>query len=228
MPRATQTNPFIDTRTYWAENKETFRKIVTNAGGVFNGDQAAYDNSTTIPAGWSPSEGTAAANAWNNVVSALAGVADSQKSARLTERTSNLYTDYTFRTGKLKGFRMGGGVNYRGKQVIGTRGADTVRSPLNPALAVDDAAVGVYNYVYSDPYALATLTFNYTRQFSQKYTLSVDLKVDNVFGYDKPLYYNTVLRPVGGDLSNPGRVATPYNYSWVTPRSYTVSTTLKF
>jgi hypothetical protein len=35
-------------------------------------------------------------------------------------------------------------------------------------------------------------------------------------------------RPVGGDLTNPARVATPNRFSWITPRNFTFTTSLKF
>jgi hypothetical protein len=228
-PKAMQNEPYAETRAYWAENKETYRQVVKDAGGVFNGDVATYDNATPVPAGWSPgNDGTASVNAWNNLNNALAGLANNQKLNRLIEVNANLYTDYAFRTGRLKGFRIGGGVNYRGREVIGTRGADTMRNPANPNTAIDNPAVGPMDYVYNDPYTMGTLTFNYTRVLKKKYTLSIDLRVNNLMDHDEPFYFNTILRPEGGDLTNPARVATPYAYGWHTPRNYILSTTLRF
>ena len=226
LPTATQTAANGESIAYFEENKETLRQIVKDAGGTFNGDAATHTG--VPPPGQSVTEGQNAVNAWNNIIAAIASRVDGQKLDRLTEVTGNIYTDYRFSTGKLKGFRVGGGVNYRGKQIIGTRGADTIRNPANPTQAIDDPAVGPYDYVYTDPYAVATLTFNYTRRINKKYTISFDLKIDNLFDYDKPLYVNTVLRPVGGDLTNPARVDTPARFSWLTPRNFLFTTSLKF
>jgi hypothetical protein len=35
-------------------------------------------------------------------------------------------------------------------------------------------------------------------------------------------------RPVGGDLTNPARVDTPARFSWLTPRNFLFTTSLKF
>jgi hypothetical protein len=123
---------------------------------------------------------------------------------------------------------VGGGVNYRGRQVIGSKGADTIRDPASPASAIDDPSVGPLDYVYAKPYTTAVLSFNYSYRFNKNHTIGVDLKIDNLFDYDKPLYVNTILRPVNGDLTDPGRVATPNRFSWVVPRNYTLSATWKF
>src|SRR5262249_54004192 len=120
------------------------------------------------------------------------------------------------------------GVNYRGRQVIGYRGADTIRDPNNPSQAIDDPKEGPLDPVYMKEYYSGTVTINYSRRLSDKYTLHVDFKVDNLFGYNDPVYYVTVMRPPGGDLTSPARVATPQRYSWLTPRSYTLATSISF
>ena len=58
--------------------------------------------------------------------------------------------------------------------------------------------------------------------------MTVDFRVDNLLDWSKPLYWNTTMRPPGGDISNPARVVAPASYSWLAPRSYTLSTTVNF
>lgn len=226
LPESTATGANIESLQYWEKNYDILKQIVIDAGGSFVGEVATYTG--VPPPGQSVTEGQNAVAAWNGNVAAFAGRADGQKLERLTEVTANLYVDYQVEHGWFRGLRIGAGANYRGKQVIGNRGGDTIRNPANAALAIDDPAAGPFDYVYSDPYTVAVLTFNYSKRFRKKYTVSFDLKVDNVFDYDKPLYYNTILRPPGGDLTNPARVATPSRFSWVMPRNYTLTTTLKF
>ena len=55
-------------------------------------------------------------------------VTGTQKLAGAADYTANLGTDYVFRDGKLKGFSAGFGLHYRGKMVVGFRGADTIVS----------------------------------------------------------------------------------------------------
>jgi hypothetical protein len=69
--------------------------------------------------------------------------------------------------------------------------------------------------------------FGYSRKIWER-PVRFDLRVENVLGEDVPLYYNTVLRPRNGDLSDPGRVATPDLFSYITPRNYMLTMTVNF
>jgi hypothetical protein len=226
MPKATQTDANQESQAYWEKNRETLRLIIQDAGGTFVGDLATFTG--VPPPGQSSSEGQNAVNAWNGNVVAFASRADGQKLNRLTEVTANVFTDYTFQSGRFKGLRIGAGLNYRGRQIIGTRGGDTIRNPASPNSAIDNPDVGAFDYVYADPYTIGTLTFNYSHRINRKYTVSFDLRINNVLDHDEPLYINTVARPIGGDLANPGREETPSRFSWATPRSFTFTTTLRF
>jgi hypothetical protein len=69
--------------------------------------------------------------------------------------------------------------------------------------------------------------FGYSRRIFE-YPVRFDLRIENVFNEDMPLYYNTVQRPPGGDLSNPGRVATPDLFSYITPRNVMFTMSVSF
>ena len=221
-----QSDTYPKIQSYLAANDSVLRQIVRDAGGVFNGNTAAYN--TSIPVSSSP-EGPEAVDAWNSIQQQLASISrQKQKLNRLVEATGNLFTDYSFRTGTLRGFRAGAGLNYRGRQVIGYRGADTMRNPANASQAIDDPSVGPLDVVYQPAYTIATFTANYTKRLRQGLTLELGLRVSNLFDYAKPIYFATTLRPPGGNLADPARVATPVSYFWITPRNYSVSATLKF
>jgi hypothetical protein len=128
----------------------------------------------------------------------------------------------------LKGLRLGGGVNHRGRQAIGYRGGDTIVNPTAPTTAIDDPTVGPLDPVYTAGYTTATLVLHYTFKPTRQYEVRLDLKVDNLFDHDKPLYVSTIQRPVGGDLSTPARVATPSSLYFLTPRNYTLSAAVRF
>jgi len=225
MPESYQTNPNKESRAYFATNATTLRQIITDAGGTFNGDIATF--TAVVPPG-QPNEGPGAVTAWNTIQNTLASITtEPQKRTRLFDVTANFYTDYAFRE-RLKGFKLGGGFNYRGHQVIGYRGADTIRNPANAAQAIDDPGVGPTDVVETDPYFTGTLTFGYSRRLFKRYNLTVSLKIDNVFDYDKPLYTTTVLRPAGGEITSPARVASPNRYTWLTPRSFMLTNSVKF
>jgi outer membrane receptor protein involved in Fe transport len=226
LAEGTQSGTFPKIQAYLATNDAVLRQIVQDAGGIFNGNVATYD--TSISVARSP-EGPGAVDAWNNIQNLLASITtDKQKLNRLTEATANLFTDYSFRSGRLKGWRVGVGANYRGRQTIGYRGADTIRDPANPARAIDDPSVGPLDVVYQPGYTTAMATITYTRRINQRLILSINLRVNNLFDYDKPIYISSLMRPMDGDLSNPARVATPVNYFWITPRNFNLTATLKF
>jgi len=118
-------------------------------------------------------------------------------------------------------------VNYRGREVIGFRGSDTIRNPSNPNAAVDDPNVDAFTPVYRPSYYLVTAMFGYSRRVFE-YPVRFDLRIENVLDEDMPLYYNTAMRAPGGDLSNPARVATPNLFSYITPRNYMLTVSLSF
>lgn len=213
-------------RAYLATNKETMKLILQDAGAVFNGDVAMMD--PNIDLSRSP-DGPGAVTAWNSLMATAASFSDERQiPTRLMKANANVFTDYNITSGMLKGLRVGAGANYRGKQVIGYRGADTIRDPNNPALAVDDPNVGPLDYVYQPAYTVYTATFSYNWRISKKLRCDLSLRINNLLDYDKPIYIDTIMRPPGGDLTNPARVATPKAYVWITPRNYTLTASFKF
>ena len=106
-----------------------------------------------------------ARDSWNGLVTTLQNVTvDYQKVARLTEVTGNLFTDYTIQNGAFKNVRVGMGLNYRGREVIGFRGADTIPNPANGTQAIDDPSVDAFTPVYRPGYYTTTLMFGYARK----------------------------------------------------------------
>lgn len=60
----------------------------------------------------------------------------------------NVFADYTLQRTVLKGLRLGTGVRYRGKQIIGSRASDTIANPANPLLSIDDPTVDAYGRLH--------------------------------------------------------------------------------
>jgi hypothetical protein len=149
-----------------------------------------------------------------------------QPVARGVEGTGNIFTDYTFGDGALKNFRFGVGVNYRGREVIGYRGGDTIRT--GPTTAVDNPDVDATDPVYRKAYSLWTGVLGYSFRLNPKVRVKLDLRVSNLFDEDMLLYYTTTQRPPGGDITNPSRVATPSQFSFIVPRNYTLTATFNF
>ncbi len=223
---ARQGDSLAGTRAWFAQNENLLKQILGDAGVTVDADNFATVNAGVTVAN-SP-DSAVARDSWNGLYQALQNTTVAyQKVARLTEVTGNLFTDYTIQTGRFKNVRFGGGVNYRGREVIGFRGADTIRNPANAAAAIDDPAVDAFTPVYRPSYYTATAVFGYSRKIFD-HPVRFDLRIENVLNEDVPLYYATALRPRNGDLSDPGRVATPSLFSYITPRNFMLTTTVSF
>lgn len=226
-PRVEQTDKFKDTQAYLQANDTLLRQVLSDGGVIIDSNGFASVN-PAIPAGQLTSEATEAADAWNIIRNVMSTATQgAQPSQRLTNYTGNIFTDYRFTNGVLKGLRVGGGFNVRGKQIIGFRALDTIRDPNNPLLAIDDPSVSELTPVYQNGYYTGTASIGY-RFKVRKIAVNLDLKIDNLFNYSKPLYYDTILRPQNGDLSNPARVTTANNFGYIQPRSYSLVTTIRF
>ncbi len=101
-------------------------------------------------------------------------------------------------------------------------------NPVNAAAAIDDPSVDAYSPVYAPGYWLATATLGYNWKMTPKQEIRFNLSIDNLLDDDKVRYTSTILRPPGGDVTNPSRVTTPNTYWYQAPRSYTLAVTVPF
>ena len=224
LQNANEVDSYADTRAYIAANDPLFRQILGDAGvDVVNGQAMLRDGTSGLN---SPDAGNALAsyNQMHEIARNL--TAAEQKVARLVEGTGNFFTDYTLREGRFKNLRLGLGLNYRGREVIGYRGGDTIRT--GTATAADNPEVDATTPVYRDPYTLWTGVVGYSFRLNSRLRMKLDLRVSNLFDEDMLLYYTTAQRPPGGDITNPSRVATPSQFSFIVPRNYTLTATFNF
>lgn len=168
-------------------------------------------------------DGPALVSAWTNLQNFLKNtVLGSQRVARSTPYSGNVYSDYRFDSGALKALRVGFGIQYRGKQVIGFRGADTIVDSTNPTKAIDDPRVDAYTVVWAKAYYLGTMTLGYPVKIAGR-KVDLNLSVSNLFNYRGVQYIGTTMRPPNGNVLDPSRVATPSTYSIVAPRGFRLS-----
>jgi outer membrane receptor protein involved in Fe transport len=236
LPKATQNNSNSDFRTYFDANQASLKNVLTDAGIIFDANNVASLD-PNVSAALRPPNGqdTNAVNAWNALVTQRKNVvAGDQELLYLNKLTANIFTDYTFREGILKNVRVGGGINYRGKQVIGYRGADTIADVTSAKTAqgyytgtIDNPNVGPYDVVYQPAYYIVTGTIGYKHTI---YNVPIEwtLSLDNLFNYSKPIYYNVGLRPINGDLTNPGNNTVPAVFNYVAPINYSLAISAKF
>ncbi len=224
---ASQTDAYRQTRAWVDAQTPTFRQILDDAGVQLDagGFASAKPGVTTTT---SPDLNNAI-NAWNSLQASRANwVSGTQLLNRLTKYTANAYTDYRLSRGRLAGLRLGYGIQFRGPQVIGYRGADTIVNPANPATAIDDPKVDAYTVVWQKAYFLATATVGYPIRLSPRRRVDLNLSVTNLLNYDRPLYNSIGLRAANGDLTSPARTTYPRYFSYTTPRSFRLSATTTF
>jgi outer membrane receptor for ferric coprogen and ferric-rhodotorulic acid len=227
FPKSLSADRFQDTWAYIGANETTLRQIVQDTGATFSAAGVA-----AVPAGFnlatSPDIATAA-TAWNTLQDfKRANDPSLQIANNLHKFTTNFYSDYRFQAGKLKGLRLGAGVQYRSQIQIGNRANDTIVNPANPLTAIDDPAVDGNTPVYMPAYYLVTGTAGYEFTLRQKFRLSLRLNIENLLDEDRVIYYGTSLRPRGGDIRNPSRVAGGGVHYFITPRTFSLTATVTF
>jgi outer membrane receptor for monomeric catechols len=224
IQNANEVDAYADTRAYIVKNDPLFRQILADAGVNVVAGQAVLAPGTTSLNSIDAVGVIASYNQMNEIARNL--TAAEQKVARLVEGTGNFFSDYTLREGMLKNVRLGLGLNYRGREVIGYRGGDTIRT--GPTTVADDPNVDATSPVYRKAYSLWTGVIGYSYRISPKLRVKFDFRVSNLFNENMLLYYTTAQRPPGGDITNPQRVATPSQFSFIVPRNYNFTTTFSF
>ena len=224
---ATQTNAYRQTRAWLDAHDAVLRQILADAGVQIDANNVASAKPGVTTAN-SP-DVTTVTNAWNSLQNSRANwVTGRQVLNRLTKYTANFFTDYRFTAGALQGLRLGYGMQFRGPQVIGYRGSDTIVNPANPLTAIDDPAVDAYTPVYQKAYFLGTATIGYAVKLFGRQKVDLNLSIANLFDYDQPLYNSTGLKAADGNLASPARVTYPRTFSYVLPRSFRLSMTTTF
>jgi hypothetical protein len=241
-----------DLLRYIDEHGETVVKIL-NEGGVRISPatgQAFIDPALNDPSRLNLERAEAAVEGYN----ALVNTTIPTISARGRERvavlqsvpwTANFATDYRFRAGPLQGLRLGLGLNFRGPQKVGNRGADTIRDPNNPANAVDDPRYDTTSWVEARGYVTSTFTSGYSLRLPENRrlvprALHFDLTIENLEGRNGPIFgytSNTVpgqntnatnFRPNDGTLQDPSRYSVPGNFFYLNPRNFLLSVKMEF
>lgn len=119
---------------------------------------------------------------------------------------ANLFTAYSFREGGLKGFTFGGGVNYRGEQILG----------VNPA-TIDNPVAQVFK---GNDYFLTNAMFGYQFAMNDSVDVRLQLNVDNLLQNDDKQVLASRYNVVTSSLE-------PFYY-YLEPRSYTFSANFSF
>jgi hypothetical protein len=169
---------------------------------------ADYATLTYVPRdanGVATGPAVSADNSYNNLRNTRANFV-SQRRISQDQPSVNFYNDYTVGSGQLKGLRFGAGVQYRGKQIVGYRAADTIVNPADPTRAIDNPNVDAYTAVFTpNSYHTVVATLGYTLRLKNRRQLDFGLKVDNLLKFPRPALRRRQFRPasVGRELLVP-------------------------
>ncbi|MBP7140280.1 MAG: hypothetical protein KBA71_00090 [Opitutaceae bacterium] len=117
---------------------------------------------------------------------------------------ANVFGVYTFTSGRLKGLRIGGGVQFYGPCIAGNE-------PGRP-----------FDYVYAKKYHLASALIGYPINIG-KYKADIQLNVSNLFDYDDPIVNGVFAYSFQGSVQN-----VPYGTKNIWPRLVRFTMNLPF
>ena len=131
----------------------------------------------------------------NDINRIISGYTQGRTLNNTVDKIANIYTTYSFREGRVKGLSIGGGANYRGKQVVGNR------------------ANQPFAYLYAQPYTLVSAHSSYDLRFGKGRT-RLQVNVANLLN-EKDVVYTayTSNAAAGGDVPNTFRYQAPRKYS---------------
>ena len=132
--------------------------------------------------------------------------------------------------GKFKGVRLGAGVQYRGREIIGNKGADTIVDPANPARAIPDPTRSIHTLLYTPKgdYTVTT-TLGYLWKFN-RHDVQLQLVINNLLN-DRTVFWTTstngtattAQRPRDGNYASPARETVPVGFGLKQPISFNLS-----
>ena len=231
LPKVYESEMNPDVRAYILQNAELFKQIAQDAGVLINPITNLALVDTSVPAAQRSPDAGAAAAAYNDIYGFAQSIVIGKR-INQDQPVINVFGDYTFQQGILKHLRAGLGVRYRGRQIVGNKGSDTIVDPSNPNKAIDDPSVDAYTPLYSPKgYTILTATLARTWKLTQGRMMGVNLVVDNLLNDRGPIYSSTaqvasLLRPKDNDYTSPARVAVPRYYGLKQPLSFSLSVSI--
>jgi hypothetical protein len=229
LPGVYGANAFQLTRRYVQQNLENFKTIVQDTGARVDATTNVASEDPSVPANLRSPDLAAAINAYNTIITSYNNL-NINRTTGVNQPLYKFFGDYTLQGGRFKGVRIGAGVQYRGREVIGNRGADTIVDPNNPSRAIDDPDRSVDTPLYTPKgdYTV-TATFGYLWRLRNR-NVQLQLVINNLLN-DRTVYWTTstngaattALRPRGGNYNSPARETVPVGFGQKQPISFNFS-----
>ncbi|MEY2877712.1 MAG: hypothetical protein RLZZ15_92 [Verrucomicrobiota bacterium] len=228
LPQVYSSNGAQLTRAYVAANGATLKLIAQDAGvAIDSANVATVDR--TVAANLQSPDVQAATDAYNQIYTSLRTL-NLTKNVSSDQILAKFFGDYTFQAGRLRGLRLGAGVQYRGREVLGNRGADTIVDPADPTRAIDDPTRSNLTLLYTPKgdYTV-TSTIGYLWRINHR-DIQLQLVINNLLN-DRSIHWTTstngtatsALRPRGGDYRSPARETVPVGFGQKTPLNFNLS-----
>jgi hypothetical protein len=176
------------TTSYVPANAELFKQILEDAGGRLDTTQkplsaphapglAVLNSSITA----ATTDQQLAVDAYNNIWINYETVAYVSRIMRFPNQpTANFFADYQIQSGRAKGLRVGGGIQWQGPATVATRRLDTILDPNNPIpTAIDDPTRDQFNLVMGTGAYNTQVNLSYPLRLRNGKTLSLALRVNN-------------------------------------------------
>jgi outer membrane receptor protein involved in Fe transport len=245
---ALQEKAQLDIIQFYKDNDAIMRQVLTDAGVIIDANNDAQINpAVDNPALINQTKVQAAIASWNQIQDVTLPnliSAKPRENGGNIKWKGNVATDYRFRSGPLRGLRVGLGAQYRGGQAIAYKASDTIRDPNNPNGTLPDPAGGPDVVLYGRGYTKAVASMSYTVRLKESgrrvvpKTITFDLNIDNLLNWHPEIYGsindivqtgNTFFRPrVGEDITSPARRTVPGAFGYLAPRNYTFSAKMNY
>jgi hypothetical protein len=211
-------------KAYVPANAANFLKVLEAAGGRL--DPTQKNPSAAVAPGLAVvntavtaaivTEQTNAVADYNNIWAQYQGVLNDVPTFGVKRISSNIFADYTFRSGWARGLRVGLGLQYRGDGISGYRTGDSVVDPVS-GLVVAKYVDGRQFPIYTPQPLNSVATLGYSMRLKEAWRviggkqLSFQVNIRNLLNQQKIIYQDdtVVPRAPGGDFSLPYRVSVP-------------------
>lgn len=206
LPEAHTYNRLVDTKAYYAVNKAAFQAYLDDTVGL------SPDTRTTIANNISTTE--------NNIHAAV----DGYTAPGTPKYNANFFTTYSFSEGRLKNWRTGGGLQFKGQAAITTTRQIYGVNPANGQTQF--YGPNPLDNLFVPSYKLMTLMVGYEMKL-WKLKWNFQINVSNVLNEDQILFtnYTTYTYTSGGTTKG---VQVPNAFRYIEPRKAVFSANARF
>ena len=214
-------------KNYVPANADVFKQLLEDAGGRLDTTQkpvlAPHAPGTAVAGntfGGPAIDQTNAINAYNNIWLNYEDVLSGRIARAPQQPTINVFNDYTIQSGRLKGLRIGAGIQWQGHVILGNYGNQTILDPNNPIpTAIDDPRVNNFDYRFMKGSYKTKFQLGYTFEKFFGNPLSATLTIDNPVNNTRRVMgdaglgggtgFGGVFRQPDGNLNLPNRIPSP-------------------